>query len=263
MTTSIGQYTPVFLPGEPPPWQRSLEGHSLQGPKSQTLLKWPCMHGHTNFLSVAALPQWELSVKVAQLLSLQGPWQCQVCRDTDCLCHRNYGLTTVFFLASCSWWSEGLFDQAFSVGTPGQVLRGHPCLGSFSVIQRVRHIEGAPLAGVLLCSSVVRHLMGQPLYYSAANAGMCGGRETLWWWLHPLHVTQQYHLASMAAQLSSTSISHHTLLSYIPLNPSFHHQQQPSPWDCSTIPKLQLPAAAPSRGSTSLFKVCMVEARTF
>ena len=33
MTTSIGQYAPVFLPGEPPLWQRSLAGHSLQGHK--------------------------------------------------------------------------------------------------------------------------------------------------------------------------------------------------------------------------------------
>ena len=27
----------------------------------------------------------------AQLLGLQGPWQHQMCRDTDCLCHRSYG----------------------------------------------------------------------------------------------------------------------------------------------------------------------------
>ena len=33
MATSIGQYTSVFLPGEPPLWQRSLAGHSLQGCK--------------------------------------------------------------------------------------------------------------------------------------------------------------------------------------------------------------------------------------
>ena len=33
MATSTGQYAPVFLPGEPPPWQRSLAGHSLQGHK--------------------------------------------------------------------------------------------------------------------------------------------------------------------------------------------------------------------------------------
>ena len=47
--------------------------------------------------------------------------------------------------------------------------------------------------------------MGQPLC-SAANAGLWG--ERLWWWLHPLCVTQQYRLASMAARLSSTGIPH-------------------------------------------------------
>ena len=40
-----------------------------------------------------------------------------------------------------------------------------------------------------------------------------------------------------------------------PLNLSLCSQQQPSPWDCSTIPKFQLPATAPSR-------VCMAAART-
>ena len=36
-----------------------------------------------------------------------------------------------------------------------------------------------------------------------------------------------------------------------PLSPSLR-SEQPSPGDCSTIPKLQLPAAAPSRGPVSL-----------
>ena len=48
----------------------------------------------------------------------------------------------------------------------------------------------------------------------------------------------------MAAQLSSTGISHH--------NPSPCSQQQPSHWDCSIIPKLQLPDAAPSRRPVSV-----------
>ena len=43
------------------------------------------------------------------------------------------------------------------------------------------------------------------------------GRERPWCWLHPLRVTQQYRLASMAAWLSSTGISHHSLLPHIPL----------------------------------------------
>ena len=64
----------------------------------------------------------------------------------------------------------------------------------------------------------VRHLMHQPLYCPAAGAGMWGERaygdgST------PLHVTQQYRLASMAAQLSYTGISHHNLPPHIPLIP--------------------------------------------
>ena len=47
-----------------------------------------------------------------------------------------------------------------------------------------------------------------------------------------------------------------------PLTPSPHSQQQPSPWDCFTIPKLQLPATAPYTGLASLSRVCMAAART-
>ena len=36
------------------------------------------------------------------------------------------------------------------------------------------------------------------------------------------------------------------------LDPSLCSQQQPSPWDCSTIPKPQLPATVPPRGPVSL-----------
>ena len=37
-----------------------------------------------------------------------------------------------------------------------------------------------------------------------------------------------------------------------PLDPPLHSQQQPSPWDCSTVPNLQLPTAVPFRGLASL-----------
>ena len=47
-----------------------------------------------------------------------------------------------------------------------------------------------------------------------------------------------------------------------PFNPSLCSQQQPSPWDCSTIPQLQLSATASSRGPESLSRVCMAAART-
>ena len=47
-----------------------------------------------------------------------------------------------------------------------------------------------------------------------------------------------------------------------PLHPSLHSQQQPLPWDCSTIPKHQFPAAAAFRGPASLSGVGMAAART-
>ena len=47
-----------------------------------------------------------------------------------------------------------------------------------------------------------------------------------------------------------------------PFNLFLHSQQQPLPWDCSTIPKLQLPAAPPSRGPMFLSGICMAAART-
>ena len=50
-----------------------------------------------------------------------------------------------------------------------------------------------------------------------------------------------------AAWLSSTGISPHNLLLHILLI-HLHNQQQPSPLNCSTIPKFQLPSAMPSRG---------------
>ena len=150
-----------------------------------------------------------------------------MCRDTDYPCRRSYGPIRVFFQASCSWRSEGLFGQSFFITPPVQALRGLPCLGSFSVVRHIRHREGPhgwgparqALKGALWvgsCSLVqcVRHLMGQPLYCSAADAGVWG--ERLWRWLHPGPVTLQYHLDSMTAWLSSTDISLHNLLRHIP-----------------------------------------------
>ena len=46
-----------------------------------------------------------------------------------------------------------------------------------------------------------------------------------------------------------------------PLDQSLCSQQQPSPWDCSTTPKLQLPATIPSRWPAFLSGICMVLAR--
>ena len=58
-------------------------------------------------------------------------------------------------------------------------------------------------------------------------------------------------LASMAAWLSSTGISHHNLLPHIPSICLSAVNSNPHP-GCSIIPKLQFPAAVPSRGPASL-----------
>ena len=96
------------------------------------------------------------------MLGLWGRLWCQVCRDTDCLHSRNYGLIRVFPGASCSWKSEDLFSQSFSVAPPIWVLRGLPCLGSFSVVWSIRHIEGAHLTGLLLYRSAHQALKAAP-----------------------------------------------------------------------------------------------------
>ena len=135
--------------------------------------------------------------------------------------------------------------------------------------------RGALLAGVLLCRSAcqslkgapwsyfvvwrLRHLMGRPLLFSC---WCCHMREAMVM-APPPHVTQQYHLASMAACLA---FLHRPFPSQ---SPPSHPPDPVSPqstaalaWGCSTIPKLQLPAAAPSSGPASLSGQCMAAART-
>ena len=128
--------------------------------KSRTLLKR--INTRLFFLPVAALPQWELSMKVVPVLGFWGPWWCQVFRDRDCLHGRSYGPIRVFFRASCSWRSEGLFGQSFSITLPIQALRGLLCLGCFSVVGCLRHIEGTPWLGSYSVDWCIRHLKGHP-----------------------------------------------------------------------------------------------------
>ena len=114
--TSVGQYAPVLAntlqysclenplltgkPGRPQSTGSQRVAHNRREPMCT---------GASLFLPVAALTQWGLSVKVAWLLGLRRPWWHQVCRDTDCLSRRSYAPIRVFFQASSSWQSEGLF----------------------------------------------------------------------------------------------------------------------------------------------------------
>ena len=91
--------------------------------------------------------------------------------------------------------------------------------------------------------------MGQPVYCSAADAGVgrergCGDGSTP---MRDSAVSPCFHgsPAFLHRHFPPQSPSSHFL------HPSLRSQQQPSHWDCSTMPKLQLPAAAPSRGPES------------
>ena len=121
---------------------------------------------------MAALPQWELSVKVVQLLGLRGPWWRQVCRDMDCLAAGVMALSESFFKplvagdqkASLASLSPYLCQFRHVEGvllcrSVCQALKGAPWVGSYSVVQ------------------CIRRLMAQPLYCSAANYGVCRGES--------------------------------------------------------------------------------------
>ena len=170
--------------------------------KSWICMKWSCLHRCKTFFfwPVAALPQWELSVKVAQLagtLAAPSMWR-----------HGLPPLQEVWpsqslFQASCSWCSEGLFGQPLSVALPTQALRGSPCLQSVSVVGHVRHTEG--WGGVLLCSSVTQAFDGP-----ASLLFSCRG-----WYVRKQRGYGD-GFAFMAARVFSTGISHHNLLVHIP-----------------------------------------------
>ena len=156
-------------------------------------------------------------------------------------------LSESLFQACCSWQSEGLFGQSFSVAPPIQAHRGLPCLGSYSVDRHIRHLKGPPGWGPI-CSSVCQAFDGPASLFFSCRCWHVGGQRLRWQWrLHPLWhsaVSPCFHgfLAFLHRHFPPQSPPSHAL------HPSLCSQQQPLPWDCSTRLKLQLPATAPSRG---------------
>ena len=141
-----------------------------------------------------------------------------------------------------------------------QAHRGAPLTGVLLCRSACQALKGAPWVGSYSPFQCARHLMGQPLYCSAADAGMWGEGGS--------------GDGSTPTRDSAVPLCFGGCLAFLhwhfppgsppsnSLNPSICNQEQPSPWDCSTIPKLQLPAAAPSRRPAFLSAMCMVPART-
>ena len=121
--------------------------------------------------------------------------------------------------------------------------------------------RGHPLAGTLLCSSVRQAFDGPASLLFSCLKLACGEREAMVM-TSPLMgdsaVSPCFHGCPAFFHRHfppQSPLSH-------PVHSSLHSQQQRLPWDCSTIPKFQLPATAPSRGPESLSRVCMAAART-
>ena len=260
MTTSNAQYAPVFLPGEAPSLkQKTGRTQSTGSQRVRHNRSDPACIDARQFLLWASLPQWELGVKVKQLLACRDPSGTKYAGTWTASAPGVMALSESFLQASCSWWSEGLFGQSLSVALPIWALRGLTCLGSFSVVRCIRHIVWLPQLGFYSVVHCVRCLMG-PLSIVQLPILACGRREAMLVAPPPTHdstVSPCFHgcLAFLQRHFPPHSAPSH------PLSLSLCSQQQSSPWGCSIIPKLQLPATEPSRGSTSLWGCVWLQQR--
>ena len=123
-------------------------------------------------------------------------------RDKDCLHCSSYGPMSSFLPAACRR------SEASLASLPPQFLpqarRGLPCPGPFSVVQYIGHIEGAPgwdpaldlrvshlkeCPGWVLLRSSVRQAFDGPASLLFSCRCWHVGRESLWWWCHPLRLS--------------------------------------------------------------------------
>ena len=142
-----------------------------------------------------------------------------------------------------------------------QAHRGAPLAGVLLCSLVHQAPKEAPGGGVLLCCSMCQALDGATVSIVQLLMLACGEREAMVMAPPPTcdsAVSPCFHgcLAFLHRHFPPQSPPSHLLHQFL------RSQHQPSPWDCCTIPKLQLPAVAPSRGSTSLSGVCMAAART-
>ena len=117
------------------------------------------------------------------------------------------------------------------------------------------------MGGVLLCSSVHQAFNGSVSIVQLPMLVSGGEREVMVMAPPPTHDS-----AVLPCFHGCPAFLHRHFPPQAPpshyLDPSLLSQQQPSPWDCSTVPKLHLPAGALSRGPASLSKICMAASRT-
>ena len=139
-----------------------------------------------------------------------------------------------------------------------QALKVSPWIKSYSIVWHISHLKGT-LGGVLLCSSVSQEFDAPvSLLFSCpcwrVGRGLGDGST-------PMRDSAVLPCFQGCQAFLHSHFSSQSPLS-APLNPSLCSQQQPSLWDCSTIPKLQFLATAHSRRPMSLPGMCVAPART-
>ena len=141
MATSMGQYAPILLPGEPPdrgagrPLSTGSQrvGHDKSSPVRIDARLFFC--------------PWQLC------LSESWAWRwhsCLACRDpggAKCGGTGTASAAGVMVLSESFFWplvagNQKASGQSFSIAPPVQSIRGLPCLGSFSVAPCIRPIKG-------------------------------------------------------------------------------------------------------------------------
>ena len=145
MTTSIGQYVPVFLPGEPPD-REAWEATVYRVAKSRTLLKQARARRHETSFACDSSASVRIEHEGGAAAWLAGTLVAPSVQE--------HGLPPSQEL----WPYRSLFSSLFLlairrplwpvfVARPIQALRGLPRLGSLFVDRCVRHLKGPPWLG--------------------------------------------------------------------------------------------------------------------
>ena len=165
MATSTGQYAPVFSPGEHPSLtEKSGRRQSTGSQRVRHYRSDPVRIDADFFVACgsSAPVRGEHEGDAAAWLAYPGGIKCA---GTWTASTAGVMALSVFIRASCSRRSEGLFGHSFSVAPPVRALRGLPCPGAFSVVWCQAHRWDLWLGSysVVQC---IKHLMGQPLLFS-------------------------------------------------------------------------------------------------
>ena len=247
MATGIGQYAPIFLPGDPsPPWQRSLAGHRLQGRRESDVTE-ATLRADTTFFCL-----WQLC-----------PGEGWLRRWCSCVAFGDrggaYGAETRTASAQGSRPSQRL---------PPNLLAGdqRPLWPVLLLLRPFRPLEGCrawgPAPKTAASGTQRGAWWGPTLQLSVSGIWWAGLSLFSHWWLAcgeteatvtapPPTVTQRCHLAPVAAWLSSTGVSHHDLLPHIPSTRRAAVSSIPHPGVAPQSPKsssqpLRLPGDQPS-----------------